>query len=125
MRAMHLVLLSVPVIIGTCLFTHHRVDRGYGQPMRDTSRMMVVRGIVSDRIAAFRSQHAGFPTALSELQFDGVRWGDEGASARDLDDWHFRSDGRSFVFTWTNSLGAELFPGGRDRELLSTRAEMR
>ena len=88
------------------------VDRVYGQPSRDLSRMMTVRNLVSDAISTGYLAHRSYPGSLGELPLQTVRWGDEGSSPADVSRWAYSSDGSSFTMSWSNALGVELFLGG-------------
>jgi len=115
----------LPALVIVALAVHHHIDRTVAQPYRDLSKMMSVRLITGEALSAHYQQRGSFPRLLSELPLQSLRWGDEGSSARDLDAWHYTSDGESFTMTWTNALGADLFLGGRTGQVFYSRSETR
>lgn len=125
MRAAIIIALSVVALLGVAFAVHRHVDRTVAQPSRDLSKMMSVRLITGEALSAHYQQRGSFPRLLSELPLQSLRWGDEGSSARDLDAWHYTSDGESFTMTWTNALGADLFLGGRTGQVFYSRSETR
>ena len=121
-----LLALSVTLVVGVVLAfkVHRHLDRTIAQPYRDFSKMMSVRIITAEALSAYYGQHRTFPRALSDLPLQNLRWGDEGSSANDLDNWRYGSDGKSFSMTWTNARGADLFLGGRTGRLFYSEQEM-
>jgi len=113
MRTAIIITLSVFAVLGAAFAFHRHIDRTVAQPSRDVSKMMSVRLVTGEALSAYYEQHGRFPHSVSELPLQGLRWGDEGSSARDLDSWRYMSDGQSFTMTWTNARGANLFLGGR------------
>lgn len=124
MRAAIIIAFSVLAVLGAVFAVHHHIDRT-AQPYRDVSRMMSVRLITGEALSAHYQKHGSFPRSLSELPLESMRWGDEGSSARDLDEWHYASYGQSFTMTWTNARGADLFFGGKTGQVFYSRSEMR
>jgi hypothetical protein len=128
-RSIHrfLFALIISLIVGVLLaFAFHRhVDRVYGQPSRELSKMMSVRLVTGEALSAHYKQHGTFPHSLSELPLQSLPWGDENSSGRDLDNWAYTSDGQSFTMTWTNARGADLFLGGRTGKVFYSEHEAR
>lgn len=116
------VALTVGVVVA---FAVHRYLDAVAQPARELSKMMSVRLIAGEALSAYYEQHGSFPRSLSELPLQSLRWGDEGSSARDLDRWHYTSDGQSFTMTWTNARGADLLLGGRTGRVFYSEREIR
>ena len=103
---------------------HRHLDRTVAQPSRDLSKMMSVRLIASESLSAYYKQHGRFPSSLSDLPLQNLRWGDEGSSAADLASWRYTSDGQSFTMTWTNARHVDLFLGGRTGRVFYFEHEM-
>jgi len=125
MRAAIITTLCVLALLGAAFATHRYTDRKYAQPARDLSKMMTVRRIIDEGLAAHYRTHGSYPRSLTELPLQTHRWGDEGSSARDVEAWHFVSEGAGFTMTWTNARGAELFLGGRTGSVYYSRDERR
>ncbi|MBI3416991.1 MAG: hypothetical protein HY043_17000 [Verrucomicrobia bacterium] len=125
MRATTIITVSVLVLLGAAFAVHRHVDRTYVQPSQELSKMMSVRMTIAEALSAHHKQHGSFPRLLSELPLQTLRWGDEGSSARDLDSWHYSSEGHSFSMTWTNARGSELFLAGRNGQLFYSRDDAR
>jgi hypothetical protein len=123
MRAAIIIASSVFALLGVAFAVHHHINRT-AQPYRDVSKMMSVRLITGGALSAQYQQRGSFPRSLSDMPLQGLRWGDEGSSVRDLDAWHYTSDGQSFTMTWTNARGADLFLGGRTGQVFYSRSEM-
>jgi hypothetical protein len=113
MRRGTIIGFSLFVLLGIAFAVLCHLDRTVAQPTRDLSKMMSVRLITGEALSAYYEQHGSFPRSLAELPLQSLRWGDEGSSPRDLNDWHYRSDGQGFTMTWTNAGGTDLFLGGR------------
>jgi hypothetical protein len=62
--------------------------------------MMYVRMLTAEALSDYYTQQGSFPRSLTELPLQTLAWGDEGSSARDLNAWHYTSDGQSFTMTW-------------------------
>ena len=122
MRTTVIVSVCVLAIFGAAFACRH-VDRTYGQPVRDLSKMMSVRFVVSESLSAHYQQNGSYPRALSDLPLQTLRWGDEGSSPRDVEAWSYISDGSSFTMTWTNARGNELYTGGRTGQVYYSRDE--
>ena len=112
MLATIVITILVLALLAAAVTVHRYVDRTYAQPTRDLSRMMSVRLTTANALSAHYKQHGSFPRSLSELPLQSMHWGDEGSSIRDLDSWHYRSDGPSFTMAWVNAHGPDLFLGG-------------
>ncbi len=117
------IIVTICVVAAFAAFRH--VDRTQAQPVRDLSKMMSVRVIVSEALSSYYQQHGSYPSSLSELPLQILRWGDEGSSARDAKAWSYVSDGSGFTMTWTNARGTELFLGGKTGEVYYSRDERR
>ncbi len=124
-RAAILIATLVLALLGAAFALHHHLDRTVAQPSRDLSKMMSVRLITGEGLSAYYQQYGRFPGSLTELPLRGLRWGDEGSSAHDLDSWRYTSDGQSFTMTWTNARGADLFLGGRTGRVFYSEHEAR
>jgi hypothetical protein len=125
MRTAVIIILSVFALLGAAFVVHRHLDRTVAQESRDLSKMMSVRLVSGEALSAYYQQHGIFPRSVSELPLESLRWGDEGSSARDLDNWQYASDGQSFTMTWTNARGADLFLGGRTGRMFYSEHEMR
>ncbi len=125
MRATIFAAVFALAIIGAAFAAFRHIDRTQAQPVRDLSRMMSVRFVVSEALTAHYRQHDRYPSALSELPLPTLRWGDEGSSVRDVKAWTYVSEGPSFTMTWTSARGAELYGGGRTGQVYFSRAERR
>lgn len=112
MRVVVTIIICIFVVVGLVFAACRHVDRK-AQPVRDLSKMMSVRKTTDGALSAHYVQHGSYPRSLSELPLETLRWGDEGASPRDLESWHYTSDGQTFSMTWTNVNGLELFLGGK------------
>jgi hypothetical protein len=123
MRTSVIITFSVLALLAAVFAGIRHIDRTYAQPSRELSKMMSVRFVTSQALADHYKQRGTFPRSLSELPLQTLNWGDEGSSARDLDSWHYVSDGQSFTMTWTNSRGMELFLGGRGAQTFYSREE--
>ena len=110
-------------VIAAAMAAIRRMDRTTAQPVRDLSRMMSVRVTTAKALTAHYEQHGSYPRSLSELPLDALAWEDEGSSPRDLGNWHYHADARSFTMTWTNARGVELFLGGQTGLLHFSREE--
>jgi hypothetical protein len=125
MRIALIVTVCVVALIGAAYATFRHVDRTQVQPVRDLSKMMSVRLIVSEALSSHYQQHGSYPRSLSELPLQSLRWGDEGSSARDVEAWSYACDGLSFTMTWTNTRATELYVGGRTGQVYYSRDERR
>ena len=125
MRVALIVTVCVVALIGAAYATFRHVDRTQAQPVRDLSKMMSVRLIVSEALSSHYQQHGSYPRSLSELPLQTLRWGDEGSSARDVEAWSYVCDGSSFTMTWTNTRATELYVGGRTGQVYYSRDERR
>ena len=125
MRVALIVTVCVVALIGAAYATFRHVDRTQAQPVRDLSKMMSVRLIVSEALSSHYQQHGSYPRSLSELPLQTLRWGDEGSSARDVEAWSYVSDGSSFTMTWTNTRATELYVGGSTGQVYYSRDERR
>ena len=113
MRATIIVTMCVLALLGAGFAAIRHLDRTHAQPVRDLSKMMSVRMTVAPALSAYYQQHGGYPRSLSELPLETLRWGDEGSSARNLESWHYTSDGPNFTMTWQSTRGVKLFLGGK------------
>jgi hypothetical protein len=125
MRATLIITVTIFALIGGAFEVNRDLDRNYGQPTRELSKMMSVRLIIGEALSSHLKQHGSYPPSLSELPLARLPWGDEGSSPRDLNGWHYSSDGQSFTMTWTHARGLELFLGGRDGQLFYSKGEAR
>ena len=125
MRVTIIVTICVVALIGAAYATFRHVDRTLAQPVRDLSKMMSVRLVVSEALTSHYQQHGNYPRSLSELPLQTLRWGDEGSSARDVEAWSYVSDGSSFTMTWTNTRATELYVGGSTGQVYYSRDEKR
>ena len=125
MRTTIIVTVCVVALFGAAFAAFRHVDRTRAQPVRDLSKMMFVRLIVSEALAAHYQQHSGYPRSLSQLPLQTLRWGDEGSSPRDIEAWSYVSDGSSFTMTWTNARGTQLYAGGSTGRVYYSRDEKR
>lgn len=112
MRAAVITTICILGLVGAAFTVFRHYDRK-AQPVRDLSKMMAVRVITDGTLSTYYDKHHSYPRLLSELPLQTLRWGDEGSSPRDLESWHYTSDGQTFSMTWTNANGAELFLGGK------------
>jgi len=124
MRIAIIISLSVFALLGAGLAVHRHIDRTVAQPSRDLSKMMSVRLTTGQALSGYYQQHGRFPGSLSELPLQSLRWGDEGSSARDLDSWRYTSDGQSFIMTWTNASGTDLFLQARSGRVFYSEQEL-
>lgn len=125
MRTTIIVTACVLALFVAAFAAFRHVDRTLAQPVRDLSKMMSVRVIVSESLSSYYQQHGSYPRSLNQLPLQNLRWGDEGSSARDVKAWSYVSDGAGFTMTWTNVHGAELVLGGRSGEVYYSRDERR
>ena len=125
MRTAIIVTVCAVALFGAAFAAFRHVDRTTAQPARDLSKMMSVRLIVSEGLAAHYKRHSSYPRSLSELPLHTLRWGDEGSSTHDLAAWSYVSDGSSFTMTWTNARGTELYVGGSTGRVYYSRDERR
>lgn len=125
MRTAVIVSVSVLALFGAAFAAFRHVDRTQAQPVRDLSKMMSVRLVVSEALSAYYQQHRSYPRSLSELPLQTLRWGDEGSTVRDAEAWSYVSDGSSFTMTWTNARGTELYVGGTTGQVYYSRDERR
>jgi hypothetical protein len=125
MRVTIAVTVCVAVLLGAGYATFRHIDRAHAQPVRDLSRMMSVRQVLSGALTLYFQQHARYPRSVSELPLQTLPWGDEGSSARDAEAWTYVSDGSSFTLAWTNRLGSEVYLGGRTGQVYLSRNEKR
>ena len=93
------------------------VERTHARPIADFSKMVSVRSILSQALAAHYEQYRSYPRSLTELPLETLPWGDEGSSARDVAAFTYVSDGSTFTMTWTNSRGTEVFTSGRTGQM--------
>jgi hypothetical protein len=113
MRAVIVTTFLVSALCGAAwLFHWARKD---AQRVNEFSKMVSVRSITSQALSAHYEGHGTFPRSLSELPLQNLNWGDEGSSSRDLERWHYASDGQTFTMTWTNA-DREVFLGGRGKD---------
>ena len=124
MRATVIVTACVLALLGAALAVFRHVDRTHGQPIRDLSKMISVRDVVSEALSAHYQQHGSYPRSLSELPLQTLRWGNEGSSVRDVEAWPYVSDGSSFTTSWTNTKH-NLYLGGKTGEVYYSRDERR
>ena len=117
MRTTIIVTVCVLALFGAAFSAFRHVDRTRAQPVRDLSKMMSVRLIVSEALTAYYHQHGSYPHSLGEFPLQTLHWGDEGSSARDVDAWSYVSDGSSFTMSWTNASGKDLFLGGKSGQV--------
>ena len=125
MRTALIVTACVLALFGAAFAVFRHVDRTQAQPVRDLSKMMSVRLIVSEALSAHYQQHQSYQRSLSELPLQTLRWGDEGSTVRDAEAWAYVSDGSSFTMTWTNTRGTELYVGGSTGRVYYSRDERR
>ena len=125
MRTTVIVTVCVLALFGAAFATFRHIDRTRAQPVRDLSKMMSVRLVVSEALSAHYQQHQSYPRSLSELPLQTLGWGDEGSTARDVEAWSYVSDGSSFTMTWTNARGTELYVGGTTGQVSYFRDERR
>jgi hypothetical protein len=115
-----IIVISVFVLslIGVAVAFFVHADRKYGQPTAELSKMMSVRLITGEALSVYYEQHGHFPRSLSDLPLNTLNWGEEGSTPRDLERWHYSSDGQAFTMTWTNaSRGYDLFLGGKGKDI--------
>jgi hypothetical protein len=113
MRAAIITTVCVLALLGAAFATHRYIDRTVAQPSRELSKMMSVRLITSDGLSAYYKEHGSYPRSLTDLPLQTLRWGDEGSPPRDLESWHYTSDGQSFSMTWQGMRSTKLFLGGK------------
>ena len=113
MRASIITIVCVSTLISAVLAAHRYEERTRVQPRRDLIRMISVRTIIASALDAVFAQQGRYPQSLSQLAVQTLRWGEDGASPRDLVDWDYRSDGQSYTMTWTSTCGMRLFLTGR------------
>lgn len=121
MRTALLVAMTLLVLFGAVFALHRHVDRTYAQPSRELSKMMTVRSAISEALSEHYKQHGRFPPSLADLPLDRLPLGDEGSSVRDVASWQYTADGRSFIMTWTNARGSELYLGGTTGQIFFVR----
>ena len=112
MRAVIVIAFIVLALVAATLFNWARKD---AQRVNEFSKMVSVRSITSQALSAHYERHGSFPRSLSELPLQSLSWGDEGSSPRDLERWHYNSDGQTFTMIWTN-VDREVFLGGRGKD---------
>jgi hypothetical protein len=117
--------VCVVALIGAAFATFRHVDRTRAQPVRDLSKMMSLRLVLSEALSTHYQQHSSYPRSLAELPLQTLRWGDEGSSARDAEAWSYVSDGSRFTMAWTNARGTDLYLGGKTGQVHYTRDEER
>lgn len=125
MRTALIIAMTLLVLFGAVFALHQHVDRTYAQPSRDLSKMMTVRSAISEALSAHYKQQGQFPLSLADLPLERLPLGDEGSSVRDVASWHYTANGRSFVMTWTNALGSELYLGGKTGQIFFARDDAR
>ena len=91
------------VLLLTLLFISHWYVERVGQPVREMSKMIYVKDVLSEAMDAYYKEHGRYPKSSRDLPLENLRWGMEGSSARDVDAWTYSSDGKSFSITWKNS----------------------
>ena len=125
MRTTIILTVAVLALLGAAFATHRYIDRNYGQPFRDLSKMMSVRLMTADALSEHNKKHGCYPGSLSELPLQTLRWGDEGSSPKDLESWHYTSDGQSFSMTWQGMRSTKLFLGGKGGQIYYSEDQQR
>lgn len=125
MRTTVVVTVCVLALLGAAFAAFRHVDRTHSQPIRDLSKMISVRVVVSEALSEHYRQHGSYPRSLSELPLQTLRWGNEGSSVRDVEAWSYVSKGSSFTMTWTNARNMDLYVGGRTGQVYYSRDERR
>ena len=117
MRTTIIVTVAILALFGAAFATHRYTDRNYAQPSREQSKMMSVRRITADALSEHYKKHGSYPGSLSELPLQTLRWGDEDSSPKDLESWHYTSEGQSFGMTWQGMRSTKLFLGGKNGQI--------
>ena len=114
-----MITIFVLALIGVAVAFVIHYDRKYAQPTAELSKIMAVRSTFGDALSVYYEQHGHFPRSLSDLPLNTLNWGEEGSTSRDLEHWHYSSDGQSFTARWTNARGRHVFLGGKGKDIFN------
>lgn len=116
---MRLIIITVTVLalIGVALTPFTYLNRTYGYPTRDLSKMMSVRIITAEAVSDYYKEHGSYPDMLSELTLQTLRWGDGNSSPKGLESWHYSSGGQSFRMKWEGIRGLKLLLVGKSGQI--------
>src|SRR6058998_3769316 len=120
MRATLVVTICAVALVIAGLVSFNYVNQKYAKPVRDLSKMMAVRNIIAPALEKYYEQNGRYPASLNDLPLHELRWGDEGSSPRDVENWRYSSDDRAFTMMWEHQSRMRLFMGGRHGHLYCT-----